>query len=180
MSAPSGCGRRLTRRARLSAGAMARVSILACGPSWRRARSLCGHSLNSAYTSSRRDHHRAARPGEHGRGVMATSKHPLRHPRRPTFTAEVLELFRELEGTPRRRQKAPEFIAKSKRLAALLNLGNEWWAMQRVEYDDPFRPREGLAAHDYWLTVQRVRRQLLEALRVREAQPLNEPTHPAA
>src|SRR5262245_6995965 len=100
--------------------------------------------------------------------------------RRPQFSTEVLELFRELEGTPRRRQKAPEFIAKSKRLAALLNLGNEWWGMQRVEYDDPFRPREGLAAHDYWFTVQRVRRQLLEALRAREAQPAEEAAHPAS
>jgi hypothetical protein len=104
-------------------------------------------------------------------------------PRLPQFTDETLALFAELENTPppRHWQKKQEFTRKSQRLASLLNLTTEWWACQRVEHDDPFRPHEGLAAHDYWFTVQRVRRQLLEALRTREARPAEEAAeHPVS
>jgi hypothetical protein len=95
---------------------------------------------------------------------VSTNRTPIHRHRRPTFTTEVVELFLELEQTPPRRRKSEEFIAKSKRLAGLLGLSTEWWAMQCVEGgNNKFRPYKPLAAHDYWLTVQRVRAALLEA-----------------
>jgi len=109
---------------------------------------------------------------------VPTNKHPQRHPRRPQFSAEVLELFRALEGTPGPSRKAPEFVAKSKRLGVLLGLSDEWWAMLRVENADDSRPRPTLAAYEWWPRVQTVRAALLEALRTREAQPPDEPAHP--
>jgi hypothetical protein len=83
--------------------------------------------------------------------------------RRPSFSRETLALFVELERTSPRRRKTTEFIAKSKRLAGLLGLSAEWWTMQHVEDDNRFRPQPGLIAHADWLTVRRVRAQLLAA-----------------
>src|SRR5262245_66172266 len=102
--------------------------------------------------------------------------------RRPSFSAEVLNLFAELEGTPTPRhwRKTQEFMRKSQRLASLLGLSDEWWMMLRVENADDPRPRPTLAAHAWWPRVQTVRAALLEALgrSAREAQPADGPAHP--
>jgi hypothetical protein len=95
--------------------------------------------------------------------AVPTNRTPISRPRHPSFSPEILELFRRLETTPPRRRSSGEFKAGSKRLAALLGLTTQWWAMKHVEDDNKHRPREGLAAHDYWLTVRTVRQQLLEA-----------------
>jgi hypothetical protein len=100
--------------------------------------------------------------------------------RRPQFSREVLELFRALEGAPRRQRKTPEFIAKSKRLGVLLGLSDAWWMMLRVERDNDRRPRPTLAAHTLWPRVQAVRKALLAALAGREAQPVDEQAFPMA
>jgi hypothetical protein len=97
--------------------------------------------------------------------------------RRPQFSREVLDLFRELEGTPRRMRHTPEFIAKSKRLAVLLDLTTEWWAMLHVETANDPRPRPTL--YQWWPRVRAVRAALLEAVAAREAQPADEAAHPA-
>jgi hypothetical protein len=112
---------------------------------------------------------------------MPTSKHPLRHPRRPQFSAETLDLFRELNATARRRRKAPEFIAKSKRLGVLLGLSDAWWMMLHVENANVLRPCPTLAAYEWWPRVQAVRAALLAALKrsTREAQPVDEKARPA-
>jgi len=94
--------------------------------------------------------------------------------RRPSFSAEVLELFRELNATPRRRRETPEFKAKSKRLGVLLGLSTEWWMMLHVETANSSRPHSTLAAHALWPHVQATRAALLEALRTREAPPAEE------
>jgi hypothetical protein len=85
-------------------------------------------------------------------------------PRKPQFTNEVLQLFVELEHTPRclGDSETEEFKTKAKRLAGLLGLSTEWWAGCDVNDADNLRPHKPLAAHDYWLTVKRVRAQLLE------------------
>src|SRR5262245_48649481 len=101
--------------------------------------------------------------------------------RRPSFSREVLDLFRELEATPARQRRAPEFIAKSKRLGILLGLSDEWWMMLRVENANDSRPRPTLAAHALWPRVQAVRKALLGALAGREARPAEEAAeHPVS
>src|SRR5262249_15655867 len=88
--------------------------------------------------------------------------------RRPAFSVEALDLFRELEGTPPRQRDSDESLAKSKRLASLLGLSTEWWGGQHVEHSDTLQPPEWLPAHNYWTTVQQMRRALLEAGAVRQ------------
>jgi len=95
---------------------------------------------------------------------VPTNRTPIHRQRQPTFSPETLQLFTELEQTPLRRRRTQEFIARSKRLGIVLNLTTEWWAGQCVEdANNKFRPHKLLAAHDYWLTVQRVRAELLAA-----------------
>jgi hypothetical protein len=91
--------------------------------------------------------------------------------RRPSFAPGVLELFAELERTPLPRRRTQDFTNRSKRLAALLGLTDEWWAMQHVEDRGKFRPPASLVAHHYWLTVQRVRRELLAATGLDSVRP---------
>ena len=87
---------------------------------------------------------------------------------RPQFSAEVLELFRELEGM--RRQTSEDFIAKLKRLAGLLNLRTEWWATCHVNdasLSPPWPPH--MRAFRDWHRVREVREQLLEAVGLTDA-----------
>jgi|SRR6516165_15099 len=80
---------------------------------------------------------------------------------RPSFSAEVLELFVELEHAPRRRTE--EFQAKEKRLASLLNLVPHWWATCSVLDKSPCCWTPSYAAYGYWHECRLVREQLLAA-----------------
>jgi hypothetical protein len=119
---------------------------------------------------------------------MPTNRIPISRPRHRTFTPEILTLFAELENTPlpRHWRKRQEYMRKSQRLAGQLGLSDAWWMGLRVEKINEQRPREGLAAYEWWPTVRRVRRELLTALEQRDEhsvqQPADEPepTHPAA
>jgi hypothetical protein len=116
---------------------------------------------------------------------MATNRTPISRPRVPSFTPEILALFTELENTstPRHWRKRQEYMRKSQRLAGLLGLSDAWWMGLRVEKINEQRPREGLAAYEWWPTVRRVRRELLAALEQREQpaqQPVDEKAFPAA
>jgi hypothetical protein len=104
--------------------------------------------------------------------------------RRPTFSPEVLSLFAELENTPlpRHWRKRQEYTRKSQRLAGLLSLSDAWWMGLRVEKINDQRPREGLAAYEWWPTVRRVRQELRTALEQRDEHSVQQPAdeHPAA
>jgi hypothetical protein len=81
--------------------------------------------------------------------------------RRPSFSAETLALFIELEHMPRNRRG---FNDKSKRLANLLGLSDAWWGGCDVHdrSHEPSHPPE-YAAHHYWHHVRAVRAELLAA-----------------
>jgi hypothetical protein len=106
--------------------------------------------------------------------------------RRPTFSAELLSLFAELENAatpPRHWRKKQEFARKSQHLASQLGLSDAWWMGLKVEkIHEQQRPREGLAAHEWWPTVRRVRRELRAALEQRDEHSVQQPAdeHPAA
>jgi hypothetical protein len=84
--------------------------------------------------------------------------------RRPLFSAEVLQLFLELEHMGPR-QNTEAFKAGSKRLAGLLNLSSEWWATCDV-HDRSARPcwPPGNYAYGAWHRCRAMRRQLLAAV----------------
>jgi len=84
--------------------------------------------------------------------------------RRPSFSAEAIELFVALERMPRRDRDGDEFRAKSKRLAALLGLTSEWWTCNSVldRTRAPCHP-PGYLAYDDWFRVRAVREELLAA-----------------
>jgi hypothetical protein len=116
---------------------------------------------------------------------MPTNRTPISRPRHRTFTPEILALFTELENTPlpRHWRKRQEYTRKSQRLAGLLSLSDAWWMGLKVEkIHEQQRPREGLAAHEWWPTVRRVRRELLAALEQRVEHSTQQPAdeHPAA
>jgi hypothetical protein len=89
--------------------------------------------------------------------------------RRPSFSAEALELFAELERTPGGHRPYTE---GSHKLARLLNLTTEWWSACHVNDRSlaPCHP-EGYFAHDAWFRCRAVRTMLLAATRERRAGP---------
>jgi hypothetical protein len=89
-----------------------------------------------------------------------------RHWRPGRFSPEAVELFVELEDAP---QDSPRFKEKSRELARMLGLGNEWLC-SCVHVND--RSREpphspGYPARDDWFRVHAVRTLLLEATKDR-------------
>jgi hypothetical protein len=85
--------------------------------------------------------------------------------RRP-FGDEVITLFKRLAGMPPSARKGPEWKEQSQRLAELLGLENEWWAMNHVE-DEPsgFPPAEdNTFQHAAYWRVAEAREQLLQAI----------------
>jgi hypothetical protein len=83
--------------------------------------------------------------------------------RRPSFSAEALALFVELERTPKGSQR---FKDGSRDLARMLGLIDEWWSGQHVSdrSREPCHP-PWCVAFDDWHTCRDVRRQLLAAAR---------------
>ena len=87
--------------------------------------------------------------------------------RRPSFSAEALDLFEELERM--RAQRSEAFRDKSLRLAHLLGLETEWWCSITHVHErgpGPVHP-EGYLARDAWFRCRAVRIQLLQAVRER-------------
>jgi hypothetical protein len=115
---------------------------------------------------------------------MPTNRTPISRPRVPSFTSEILTVFAELQGTPppRHWRKRQEYTRKSQHLASQLGLSDAWWFGLKVEKHEQQRPREGLAAHEWWPTIRRMRRQLLTALEQRDEHSAQQPAdeHPAA
>jgi hypothetical protein len=87
--------------------------------------------------------------------------------RRPTFSAEALDLFEELERM--RSQRSEAFRDKSLRLARMLGLTTEWWcSITHVnERGPPPVHPEGYVAREAWFRCRAVRIQLLQAVRER-------------
>ena len=104
---------------------------------------------------------------------MPTNRSPIARTWRPgRFSAEVLDLFTRLEATPvRERWKSgSQWVDDSKRLAVLLDLSTEWWAMQNVHDRDRGSDYEpGSLGHQAWQRCRAMRKQLLEAVRERES-----------
>jgi hypothetical protein len=101
-------------------------------------------------------------------------------PRQSQFTDEVLALFAELDRTPPRRRRSRAFQDAHKRLmCTLLNLGAEFWTMNSVLESGPCSTTPQYVAYGHWHTCRTVRAALLEAVAAREAQPADEPAHPA-
>jgi hypothetical protein len=107
----------------------------------------------------------------------------LRSPkqRRPSFSAATLQLFQELELTPKRKRPSQEFRAKKKELMCRhLGLVAEFWGMASV-LDDSSKPHHPphLWGHTAWVRCREVRRQLLQALAEslpsRDAEPARAP-----
>jgi hypothetical protein len=97
---------------------------------------------------------------------MPTKRRPRDRRWRGRFSAETLELFKQLELTPKRKRHSREFRAKEKELMCRhLDLGGEFWAILSV-LDDSSRPNCPRWLHRYtcWFHVHEVRLQLLQAL----------------
>jgi hypothetical protein len=88
--------------------------------------------------------------------------------RRLLFSTEILDLFEQIERMPS--QRGERYREGSKRLAILLDLSDEWWAMTHVNdrSPSPCHPL-GYFAHDAWFRCRIVRAQLLAAVRARIA-----------
>src|SRR5215469_3706174 len=106
---------------------------------------------------------------------MPTKRTILNRPRRVAFDNEILDLFQELERAPhdrygdfKRSPRNEEVDRKSRRLAKLLDLTDEWWQMQHVSdwSREPCHPEHCCAFHS-WHKCREVRLRLLEALKDR-------------
>jgi hypothetical protein len=101
--------------------------------------------------------------------MSGTKRIPVGRPPRgpPGFTPEVLRLFAELELAPRRER---QFTDRSRQLARLLNLIDEWWrgvTVNNVDGDEcPIR--SSLVAHGDWHRLRPIREQLLLAVKSAE------------
>jgi hypothetical protein len=86
-------------------------------------------------------------------------------PRKPQFSAEVLQLFSELEQTPPKRRRAQWFKDAEKHLMCnLFDMGAEFWMCQSPldRSRKPCHPPR-MPAHEAWHACRRLRIALLEA-----------------
>ena len=87
---------------------------------------------------------------------------------RPKFSPEVLRVFSELEKLPpRKRFEDP----RTKQLAGLLDLWDEFWTVQYVNNPHPPAWEPPYIAHKNWHTCRHVRLQLLEATGLAKKSP---------
>jgi hypothetical protein len=85
----------------------------------------------------------------------------------PQFSTEVLELFRDLDATPKRARRSPQFRAGDRKLAEMLGLETQWWGgVGVIDCGARNRFQPWLASHLYWGTCKEIREQLLLATRV--------------
>jgi hypothetical protein len=104
---------------------------------------------------------------------MPTNRRIIDRPRRPSFTAEALALFAELEAVPAHLRRTDEFKDKDRELARMLGLGGEWLCSV-ASVTDRRRPRPPprRPAEDDQDRVYRVRLALLEAVADKKAAPV--------
>jgi hypothetical protein len=105
---------------------------------------------------------------------MPTNRTPIERQRHVRFSAEILDLFVELERWPGGRDRSSrEYMAKSKRLSHLLNLNGEWWAGEDVheEFKPSWRPALPLVGHWFWEECRQRRLELLAACGLQEKEP---------
>jgi hypothetical protein len=95
--------------------------------------------------------------------------------RRPSFSAEALALFTELEAEQARHRHRQDFRDKAYELARLLSLTPEWWTGNCVTDRSraPCHPPE-YVAHQDWIRVRAVRERLLTAVGGRHEAPAPE------
>jgi hypothetical protein len=98
---------------------------------------------------------------------VPSRRETLNRPRRNRLTDEAIALFRRLSAMPPSARKGPEWKAQSQRLAELLGLENEWWAMWHVE-DEPhaYVPEDNSYQIGCCRRVAEVREQLLAATKL--------------
>jgi hypothetical protein len=113
---------------------------------------------------------------------VPTNRTPITRRRLPAATAEAVELFRRLEGTPGRLRRQQRFKDDEHQLMRLLDLVPEFWTMNSV-LDRSLAPvyPEGYIARDHWFRCRAIREQLLAAAKGEpSAEPTEEITHAAA
>ena len=87
---------------------------------------------------------------------------------RPKFSPEVLRLFCEIEKLPPRKRFTDP---RTKQLAGLLDLWDEFWTVQFVNNPNPPAWEPPYIAHTNWHTCRAVRLQLLEATGLTKESP---------
>jgi hypothetical protein len=86
--------------------------------------------------------------------------------RRLAFSAEMVDLFVELEGTPEHQRHTRKFKDAEHELMRRLHLVSEFWSMNSpLDRGGPCHPEGHLANRD-WQTCRRIRRELLAAARM--------------
>ena len=103
--------------------------------------------------------------------MSGTKRTPIGRPsRHPLFPPGAVELFAELERTPRRQRSSLDFKDGERRLMTQLGLVSEYWAMCSVLDDSeaPCHP-PGYIRNEHWATVRAVREELLEAAELQAA-----------
>jgi len=99
--------------------------------------------------------------------MSGTKRTPIGRPsRHPLISNAALQLFAELEQTPRRQRGSKTFKNAEHQLARMLGLISEYWTMNSV-LDASERPcwPPHLVAYQDWHTVRAVRKELLERAR---------------
>jgi hypothetical protein len=94
---------------------------------------------------------------------MPTKRRTLDRPRRRTYTAQIVGLFRELEAVPTRSRNSVAFKARERELMRALGLQNEHrFSMCSVltRSREPCHP-PGAPAWDDWFRVREARNVLL-------------------
>ena len=85
--------------------------------------------------------------------------------RPPLFPPQALELFIEIEATPRHKRGPKVYNDMEHQLARLLGLTAEWWNGNSVCDDSDAPPwPDHLAAYKNWFKVRAVRQALLAAV----------------
>jgi hypothetical protein len=92
-----------------------------------------------------------------------------RHPKEriPQFSAEVIALFRKLDGTPKRLRKSKKFRDGERKLAEMLGFDTvtAWWggAFCVVDAYDRNFFQPWLGGYKYWQDCKKIREDLLAA-----------------
>ena len=88
--------------------------------------------------------------------------------RHPTFSAETIALFVELDAAPARGRHSQAFKAKERELARQLDLASEYWTINSVlDRSAALCHSPSCAAYQDWFRCRQVRDELLATVRGR-------------